>query len=56
MSTKSDTHEIKKINFPGSNIFREVNFPGKPTFPRKTISREVMCSNMKAMPQMMKDR
>ena len=37
ISVKSDTHEIKKIIFPGRLIFQEV-----------------VCSNMKAMPQMMK--
>ena len=41
MSTKSDTHEIKKINFLGSNIFREVNFPGKSNFPGSQLSLEV---------------
>ena len=37
ISVNSDTHEIKKIIFPGRLIFQEV-----------------VCSNMKAMPQMMK--
>ena len=41
MSAKSDTHEIKKINFPGSQLSREVKFPGKSNFPGSKLSREV---------------